>query len=181
MTITIRASAAAALLLAAGFATQASAGYKAEIVRTRYGVPHITAANYGGLGYGQAYAFAQDNICLIADKVVTVNGERSRAFGPDATTTVAFADIKNLESDFFFKAAFDMPALRAAFARSGKDYRDLATGYVAGYNRFLRDTPRDRLPEACRGKEWVRPITLDDMLALTEERMIQASGGAWLR
>ena len=53
--------------------------YKAEIARTRYGVPHITAADYGGVGYGEAYAYLEDNLCLIADKVVTVNGERSQS------------------------------------------------------------------------------------------------------
>lgn len=178
----IRNSTAIALALAAGLAGAAEAArYEVEIVRTKYGIPHVTAADYGGLGYGQAYAFAQDNVCLIADKIVTVTGERSRHFGVDGVTTVAFADIKNLESDFFFKAALDIAPLRAAFARSSKNYRELVTGYVAGYNRFLRDTPRDKLPEPCRGKEWVRPIGVDDMLRLNEERMIQASGGAWLR
>jgi len=179
---TIRNSAAAAFVLAAGLAGVAQAGgYKAEVVRTTYGIPHVTAADYGGLGYGQAYAYAQDNVCLIADKVVTVTGERSRHFGPEATNVVAFAEVKNLESDFFFKSAIDVPALRIGFTRASKDYRDLVAGYVAGYNRYLRDTPRDKLPEPCRGKDWVRPITLNDMLRLNEERMIQASGGAWLR
>jgi len=178
----IRNSAAVALVLAAGLAGGAQAArYDVEIVRTKYGIPHITAADYGGLGYGQAYAFAQDNVCLIADKIVTVSGERSRHFGADGVTTVAFAEIKNLESDFFFKGALDIVALRAAFAHSSKDYRQLVTGYVAGYNRFLRDTPSDKLPEPCRGKDWVRPVSIDDMLRLNEERMIQASGGAWLR
>ncbi|WP_305585055.1 penicillin acylase family protein [Phenylobacterium sp.] len=175
-------SPAAALILAAGLASSAqAAGYKAEIVRTKYGVPHVMAANYGGLGYGQAYAYAQDNICLIADKIVTVNGERSKHFGADGANTVAFAEIKNLESDFFFRGALDMAALRAAFARSSKDYRDLVTGYVAGYNRYLRDVPAGKRPEPCRGAAWVAPIAVDDMLRLNEERMIQASGGAWLR
>ena len=57
-----------------------AARYEVEIVRTKYGIPHVTAADYGGLGYGYTYAFAQDNVCLIADKIVTVTGERSRHF-----------------------------------------------------------------------------------------------------
>ena len=38
--------------------------YSATIVRTKYGVPHIAADSYGDLGFGAAYAYAQDNVCL---------------------------------------------------------------------------------------------------------------------
>ena len=53
----------------------------ADIRRTSFGVPHIRADNERGLGYGIGYAYAQDNLCLLANEVVTVNGERSRYFG----------------------------------------------------------------------------------------------------
>lgn len=170
----------AAVVFLAG-AAQAAPHYKAQISRTAYGIPHISAADYGGIGYGQAYAFAQDNLCLLADKVVTVNGERSKYFGPDGVTTVAFAETKNLEADFFFRGALDIAALKTNFGKLSADYRNLVLGYVAGYNRFLRETPKASLPAACRDAPWLRPLTLDDMLRLNEERMIQASGGAWLR
>ncbi|MDP2012542.1 MAG: acylase [Phenylobacterium sp.] len=167
------------LVLAGG--AQAAPAYKAKISRTAYGIPHVEAADYRGIGYGQAYAFTQDNLCLLADKVVTVNGERSKYFGPDGATTIAFAETKNLESDFFFRANLDVAALNTNFDKLSADYRNMVLGYVAGYNRFLRDTPKASLPAACRDAVWLRPITLDDMLRLNEERMIQASGGAWLR
>ena len=167
------------LTLAGG--AQAAPHYKAQISRTAYGIPHVNAADYGGIGYGQAYAFAQDNLCLLADKVVTVNGERSKYFGPEGVTTVAFAETKNLESDFFFRSNLDVAALKTNFGKLSADYRDMVLGYVAGYNRVLKDTPKAALPAACRDAAWLRPINLDDMLRLNEERMIQASGGAWLR
>lgn len=172
---------AALALAVGGFGAGQAAAYEAQIVRTKYGIPHITAKDYGGIGYGQGYVFAQDNLCLLADKIVSVNGERSKYFGPEATNVVAFSDTKNLESDFFFKANLDLKPLRASLAKGPADYRQLVEGYVAGFNRFLADTPKDRLPAECRGKAWLRPIKVDDMLLLNEERMIQASGGAWLR
>ena len=44
--------------------------------------------------------------------------------------------------------------------------RQGAKGYVAGYNRYLKETGVDRLPDSrCRGKPWVRPITLSDFFA----------------
>jgi acyl-homoserine-lactone acylase len=177
---------ASAMVLAALVATAMTspaqaAGYRAEIARTQYGIPHVTAADYAGVGYGEAYAFAQDNLCLLADKVVTVNGERSKYFGPDGVNVVAFAETRNLETDFFFKANLDIATLRRNFAATSPDYQALVRGYAAGYNRFLKDTPPGRRPAACRDAAWVRPIGLDDMLRLNEERMIQASAGAWLR
>jgi acyl-homoserine-lactone acylase len=40
----------------------------------------------------------------------------------------------------------------------------MVDGYVAGYNRYLRDTGVTRLPDpTCRGKAWVRPITALDV------------------
>ncbi len=174
-------AALAAALLAGAAAPAAAAGYRAEIARTAHGIAHIRAADWGGLGFGEAYAYLEDNLCLIADKVVTVSGERSRWFGAEGTTNVAFNDVPNLESDVFFRAAFDMPELRKRFARTSPAFREMTAGYVAGWNRFLAEHPAASRPEACRGAEWVRPITVDDMLRLNEEKMIQASGGAWLR
>ena len=59
----------------------------ATISRTAYGVPHIRAGNIESLAFGFAYAFAEDNLCTIADSYVTVSGERSRYFGPDEEWT----------------------------------------------------------------------------------------------
>jgi acyl-homoserine-lactone acylase len=40
----------------------------------------------------------------------------------------------------------------------------MVEGYVAGYNRYLRDTGVARLPDpTCRGKAWVGPITVLDV------------------
>ena len=59
--------------------------YQATIRRTAHNIPHITAADFGSLGYGYGYAFAEDNICAIADAYVTVRAERSRFFGPEGS------------------------------------------------------------------------------------------------
>ena len=40
--------------------------------------------------------------------------------------------------------------------------RQIYTGFVAGYNRYLR-SGKLRDPR-CKGKPWVRPITLTDMI-----------------
>ncbi|MCL4292787.1 MAG: penicillin acylase family protein [Acidimicrobiia bacterium] len=40
--------------------------YRASVVRTPYGIPHVRAADWGSLGYGYGYAFSQDNFCELA-------------------------------------------------------------------------------------------------------------------
>ena len=173
MRIALLAGSLAALSLAPP--AEARSRYEATITRTTYGIPHIEADTWAGVGYGVAYAYAEDNLCLLAEEFATVAGERSLHFGPEAGAVLGFRQVDNLASDIFFRAMIDLPALRAGFARQSSEARGLAEGYVAGYNRFLRDTGPDGIPAACRGTAWVRPITLDDVLRLTEKQMLLAS------
>ena len=75
---------------------------EAEILRTTYGVPHIYADNLESLAFGMGYAFAEDNICVLADQIIRFNSERSRFFGPDEIPSSG--DSKNIISDFAYKA-----------------------------------------------------------------------------
>ncbi|MBI2242921.1 MAG: penicillin acylase family protein, partial [Nocardioides sp.] len=58
--------------------------YRATVEITEHGIPHITASDFGSLGFGSGYAAAQDSACTLADTLVTGRGERSRWFGPEA-------------------------------------------------------------------------------------------------
>ena len=55
---------------ATGNGNWSETGLSAEIRRTSYGIPHIRANDYASVAYGMAYAYAQDNVCLLADQVV---------------------------------------------------------------------------------------------------------------
>jgi acyl-homoserine-lactone acylase len=154
-----------ALLPSAAFA------YKAEIRRTAHGIPHIEAKGYGGIGFGYGYAFAQDNICTIAQDYVTVRGERSRFFGPDDSYQQRGNGFgaKNLNSDFFYKQIIDAKTVESLLAKPPPlgpepELKQGVRGYVAGYNRYLKDVGgTNGVPDkTCRGKPWVRPITVAD-------------------
>ena len=69
------------LLTGTALAADPDSGLQATIRRTSHGIPHITANDFGGVGFGYGYAVAQDNICVLADIYVTVNGERSKYSG----------------------------------------------------------------------------------------------------
>lgn len=147
----------------------AAGGYAAEIRRTEYGIPHISAKDHGGLGFGYGYAFAQDNLCVLASWVTTLRGERSMFFGPEAESDDPVRPVANLTSDIYFKSVADsgvVPRLLARPAPIGptEDMRRLVAGYAAGYNAYLRDTGVANLPDpTCRGQAWVRPITATDV------------------
>ena len=163
-----------------GVAAQAQDDLDATIVRTDYGIPHVTADSWEGIGYGVAYAYAQDNFCLLAEEFVTIRGERSMYFGPEGTVLHGSQEVDNLSSDVFMRSVIDLPRLRAGAGAQGREANLLAAGYVAGYNRFLRDAGTEGIPAECRGKPWVKPITNDDMLRLTEKQMLLASGMPFL-
>jgi acyl-homoserine-lactone acylase len=142
-------------------------GLSATIRTTSHGVPHIVASDFEGLGYGYGYVSAQANICVLADIYVTVNAERSRWFGPTGTYEQGGngATQTNLNSDFFFQRIKDRGIIEGLLdlepPRGPRpEIEQGVRGYVAGYNRWLRDTGVDNIDDPrCAGDPWVRPIT----------------------
>jgi len=161
-----------------------------EVARTAHGIPHVRADDFRSLAYGLAYAYAQDNVCMFADAVLTARGERSLFFGGDARPRQrsgeeygggsGFMDLNNEDSDFFFKGYLDLEQLRANYEAGSREPRELLEGFVEGYNRYLKDYG-GKLPAACAGAPWVRPLTFDDMLLVIAEKALHASGQAFAR
>jgi len=99
--------------------------------------------------------------------VCSPRGERSLFFGGEAYATRRtgdeysaasfYMDLKNEDSDFFFKGYLDIDEFKA------------------GYNRYLRDNA-GRYPAACNGAAWVRPIAIEDMYLVIAEKALHASG-----
>ena len=149
---------------AGGTADKAAAGsaphFSAEIRRTAFGVPHIIADDFGGIGYGFGYASAEDNICEIADRMVTVWGQRAEFFGPGSGDS-------NIESDLYARRLVQTGEVeRLLNGPAGSpdtpsaDARALARGYVAGINRYLKEAGANGITDPrCKGKPWVHPLT----------------------
>ncbi|MDG4859737.1 penicillin acylase family protein [Streptomyces sp. T-3] len=156
--------------------TVAEQGYTAQIRRTEHGVPHILAKNFDGLGYGYGYAYAQDNACELADQILTLRGERSRYLGeggPESPNLASDTYYKGLRRAGTVKRLLDKPAPLGPTA----ELRRMVEGYAAGYNRYLRDTGVDKLPDSrCKGKPWVRPITGLDLWSVVHD--VNAATGA---
>ncbi len=140
-----------------------------SITRDSAGIAHVVARNFVALGYGEGYAFAQDNLCTFANDIVTLEGERSRYFGPNglAVNYSAGTSSTNLQSDLFWRYVQKTGVVQRELAAKPPNgllprVRQMYVGFVAGYNAYL-ESGRLRDP-ACKGKPWVRPITLTDMV-----------------
>lgn len=161
--------------------------YDVSITRTTFGVPHIKAADFGSLGFGQGYAFAQDNLCVFLEDLLTIRGERSKFFGPDGTYTIEpnGSTANNVASDFFWKSlfAFEEPGadgvVRNAWQRTRDrtvpDFQNVVKGYTDGVNLYISQlqagehqyTQEDGsvVPAhaACRDAQWMQQIEEADL------------------
>jgi acyl-homoserine-lactone acylase len=141
--------------------------YRASVSRSADGIPHITADNWGSLGYGDGYAQASDNLCTMAEAFVTYRGERSRYFGEGTLSDGStLGRPSNLDADFFFRLV-DNDAVVARYRDSQTPaLRALVRGFASGYDRYVGEIRAGRAPGshlACRTSPWVTPITEADI------------------
>lgn len=145
--------------------------YSADIVWTEYGIPHITAQDWGSLGYGNGYAYAQQNFCVAMKEFVRAAGQSARYFG----------DAGDINEDLVYKLLNDDQRIQRIFIEGAPDFiLDLAEGYTAGMNRYLAETGVDNLAggeEGCRGAEWVREVDAMDMGRLLHKAVLRGSSG----
>jgi len=178
-------AALAVLGAAAPVATAKPKGPSAVIRRSAHGIPHILGRNWEDVGYGFGYAFAQDDLCPMAEDYVTVRAQRSRWFGPTGTYKQRGNSTtpNNLNSDFFYQRVINTRVVEKLLAKPpprgpAPEVKQAVKGYVEGYNRYLANTGVANLPDAsCRGKPWVTPITLLDAYRRFYQLGILASQG----
>ncbi|GGM08021.1 penicillin amidase [Streptomyces fumigatiscleroticus] len=147
-----------------------SHGALSAVIRyTEYGIPHIVAGDYADLGFGTGWAQAADQVCTLADGFVTVRGDRSRFFGPDAAPDLSLSSAAtNLSSDLYFRGVREAGTVEDLLAQPAprgpsRAAKDLMRGFAAGYNAWLE---QNRITDpACRGAAWVRPVTTLDVAA----------------
>ncbi|NEC18506.1 penicillin acylase family protein, partial [Streptomyces parvus] len=167
---TVSASLPPATASGAGQERHPSGGGLSAVIRyTEYGIPHIVAKDYAQLGFGTGWAQAADQVCTLADGFLTVRGERSRHFGPDAATDSSLSSAAtNLSSDLYFRGVRDSGTVEKllkvpAPAGPSRDVKETMRGFAAGYNAWIA---QNRITDpACRGAAWVRPVTALDVAA----------------
>lgn len=144
---------------AAAAATDPDGRYDATIRITEHGIPHVTADDWGSLGYGSGYSAAASSICTLADTLLTARGERSRYLGPDGRyDDQVTLEASNLQVDAFVTDLRDrrvVEDLLDSDAGPSARAKQLVRGYVAGINRWLTD--HEVTDPACADAAWIQP------------------------
>ncbi|WP_404399819.1 acylase [Idiomarina seosinensis] len=139
---------------------------QADISWTTYGVPYVKADNVESMAFGVGYAYAKDNICILADQIVKFNSQRSRFFGPD--NPIGSGNSQNLIDDFGYLALGIRENAEQGFSELSDESRALLQGYSAGYNKFLSETGSANIDPQCAGQPFVREITPVDVLTYAQ-------------
>ena len=134
----------------------------ADVTWTTYGVPHVKADNLESMAYGVGYAFARDNLCVLADQIVKYNSERAKFFGPDQVP--GSGDSEHLINDFGFLTLGIRELAEENLPRMSANSRAMFQGYTAGYNKYLSETPVEDQDQSCAGQPWVTEIDSVDLL-----------------
>lgn len=149
------------------------------------GLVHVTAPTQAALGAGLGYAYAGDRFCTVAEHLVTLRGERSRHFGPEAQVALEVTTrfVPNLQSDLFHRFYMPVEAARAMLDGNDAESRSALEGWVAGMNRW-RTEQLERAGGAaalCGGASWAaREITRDDVALIMFDLAVLASGSAFV-
>ena len=155
--------------------------YRASIAITEHGIPHVTAKDFGSLGFGSGYAATEAAVCTLADTLVTARGERSKWFGPDQRyNDQVTLDASNLQVDAFVADLHQRQVveklLEDPVRGPGPQARAMVDGYVAGANEWLR-THRVTDP-ACAGAAYLKPdvTSLDLWYGVYLANLLASSG-----
>ena len=108
------------------------------IRRTEYGVPHISANDFRGIGIGLGYAQAEDYGVRVILSLIRSKGWMGRTFGRDS-----------LSSDF--SAALEHARVEQTYHLLDADTRDMYDGFAEGVNRYIRANAKT-LPT------WAKPV-----------------------
>ena len=104
---------------------------------------------------------------MLADTYVTVNGQRSRYFGPDASYTVGGNGVDEQQPQQRLLLPADhrqrhdrAPARARAAARPAPEMKEARARLRRRLQPLAAETGVDNISDpSCRGKPWVRPIT----------------------
>ncbi|MEF7617556.1 penicillin acylase family protein [Aquincola sp. MAHUQ-54] len=161
-------AACACALLAACGGSDDDKGYSVEIRRTTGGVPHVKGTDLASAGYGMGYVWAQDHACTMSGRWLTTSAQAAQRFGRDGPTFSFDARNGNLASDLYIQKLITEGWLDRLMQDKGPtgvlpEVRELVRGYVAGYNRYLKEVDYTLSDPRCAGADWIRPITERDV------------------
>jgi len=126
----------------------AAAGYEAEVLRDRWGVPHVHGVRDADAAFGLAYAHAEDDFDTIQEVAAASRGVLARYRGARAATTDYLVRWMGIWRTLENRYTTDVPA----------PVQSLAAGYAAGLNLYASEHPEETWPG-------LAPFLAQDVLA----------------
>jgi acyl-homoserine-lactone acylase len=128
--------------------SQGAANYKAEIVRDKWGVPHILGKRNADTSFGLAYAHAEDDFETIQEMVAATRGVLAQYRGQSAAPGDYLVELLDVWQTVNSRYEDDVP----------DDVKEIAKAYAAGINLYAAKYP---------GSVWqgLAPFTAEDIVA----------------
>jgi penicillin amidase len=125
-------------LVAMSLAAEVAPGLRepVEILRDRWGVPHIYARNQRDLFYAQGYITAKDRLFQLDLWRRTGSGKLAEVLGPPAVARDRIARLVRYRGDW-----------DAEWKSYSPDTQEIATAFVDGINAYIRSLPGKRTAE----------------------------------
>lgn len=157
--------------------------FKATVRRTTAGIPHVLADTLGGMGYGYGYVFAEDNLCVLAEEILTVRGERAKYFGEAPYDLGQSSSKSNTSSDAVWKMLATQEIIDKSRAALDAEMQSLVRGFAAGVSRYARELKagqHEGRHASCRNEAWAREITDDDLYLRYYKLALLGSGATFI-
>lgn len=157
--------------------------FKATVRRTSLGVPHVKADDMGGVGYGYGYVFAEDNVCILLEEILTARGERAKYFGDKAYDLGQTTSRSNIASDAAYKMIIPPASIEKAKAGLDAETQSVVRGYAAGVSRYVRELKggkHEGRHASCRTEPWLREIDETDMYYRFSKLVLIASSANFI-
>ncbi len=119
-----------------------------EIIRDRYGVPHIYAPTDEGVAYGLAWAHSEDDFQTIQSTLLAAKGMLGLHLGKDGAA-----------ADYVSQLLRCKQIAKEQYHTLSDDYKKVLRGYVSGINAYAKSYPEKVLVEGSF------PVTKDEVLA----------------
>ncbi|MBO6608779.1 acylase [Altererythrobacter sp.] len=113
-----------------GEASEGVHTYRAEIIRSEYGVPHIYGATDPDVAFGVAIAQSEDDFFTLQDVIAMSRGRYGAIAGEDGAAV-----------DFVYHLLDARGTAERHYDSLPKDTRALLEAYAAGLNQYAEDNP----------------------------------------
>jgi acyl-homoserine-lactone acylase len=133
-----------------------------EIVRDKFGVPHIYAKTDAEVAYGLAWVNSEDDFITIQEAYLAGNALLSNHIG-----------IKGAPADFISQFIGSSSLIDAKIDDISKDYMNVVDGYAQGLNAYARANPDKVLYKK------LFPITPKKMLMYSQLQLFISNEGAY--